>query len=290
MSDNSISSMAVAAAGTALGLFLILYVVKDTFTTVQTPPCSSRFPSATEFTLKSDTGAPLSAIELQARAGAEEWGVLENAQVVAVEGAPAPFVLKVNLPKGGTSMYQPNAKKGGMSFRWQPRGLEGTTSACLRYSVYIPSGFDFGAGGELPGIYGGADYQPNNFADGINGMAMRPKWAAGGEGQLSVQSPDENVGAITHALMSESFTLPRDRWFLVEQEVVLNTPGTADGAARLWLDGALKVERTDIPWREKDTLTLSGIVNDVWYGGLGSTATAPADTYVALSPATVSFK
>lgn len=290
MSENNMSSMAVGAAGAALALFLVVYVVKDTFTTVQTPPCSTRYPTATEFALKSEKGAPLSAIELQARAGADEWGVLENAQIVALSGAPSPLVLKVNLPKGSTSKYQPEAKKGGMTFRWQPRGLEGATSACLRYSVYIPSGFDFGASGELPGIYGGQNYQPENRADGVNGVALRPKWSAGGEGELSLQSPDDKVGAISHALMAENFTMPRDRWFLLEQEVVLNAPGTPDGIARLWMDGALKVERTDIAWRAKDTLKLSGIVNDVWYGGLGSTATAPADTYLALTPLTVSFK
>lgn len=290
MDKSALMTIAVPAAGVALGVFLFGYVVKDTFTKVETPPCSGRYPAATEFNLKSDKSVPLSAVELQARAGGEEWGVLENAKVAAVNDAPSPLILKVRLPAGSTSMYLTNGKKGGLSFRWQPQGMEGAQAACLRYNVFLPAGFDFGAGGELPGVYGGKTYQPAVRPDGVNGLASRLKWQADGLGELSLQAPEANARGVATSIGVGSFKLPRERWVSIEQETVLNLPGKADGAARLWVDGALKVERDNVRWRESEALTLSGVVYDIWYGGLDSLATAPADTYLALSPATVSWK
>ncbi|MEQ1576456.1 MAG: polysaccharide lyase [Hyphomicrobium sp.] len=290
MSTMNWQSMAIPAAGVALGGFLFLYVIKDTFTTVQTPPCSGRFPSATEFNLTSGANTPVTAVELQARAGVEEWGVLENAKVSPFEGAPSPLVLKVRLPKGSSAKYQADAKKGGLSFRWMPKGMEGATSSCLRYSVYLPAGFDFGSGGELPGIFGGKGYQPASRADGMNGLASRLTWGVDGSGELSLQAPNENARGVAYPLGTGSFNFRRERWVSIEQETVLNTPGSADGVARLWVDGDLKIENTGVVWRQDATLALSGIVYDVWYGGAGNTSTAPSDTYLALSPATISWK
>ena len=126
MSNSKLSSMAVPVAGITLGAFLVLYLAKDAFTNIHTPPCSGRYPSATEFALMSESNTPLSAIELQARAGRDDWGVLENARVMkAFNDAPSPLVLQVRLPKGSTSMYQAAGNGGGLTFRWQPRAMEG---------------------------------------------------------------------------------------------------------------------------------------------------------------------
>ena len=290
MSKNAISPVLVNVAGVALGLFLTAYVVRDTFSASTLPPCSASYPEATEFTLNSSDRVPLSTIELQARAGANEWGVLENAQVTAMDGAPSPLVLKVNLPKGSTSMYQTEMKPGGMSFRWQPKGMEGATSACLSYGLFVPAEFDFGDGGELPGVFGGKGYEPLVQADGENGFASRLKWANDGKGELGLQAPYETNGRFSYSIPGLDFTIPRERWVTIEQETVLNTPGEANGIARIWIDGVLKIEQTEVVWRASDGLTLKGVVNDVWYGGLDSTSNAPADTFLALTPAAIRWK
>ena len=290
MSNSKLSSMAVPVAGITLGAFLVLYLAKDAFTNIHTPPCSGRYPSATEFALMSESSTPLSAIELQARAGSDDWGVLENARVMkAFHNAPSPLVLQVRLPKGSTSMYQAAGNGGGLTFRWQPRAMEGATSACLSYSVYVPPGFDFGKGGELPGLFGGKDYKPATPADGVNGFASRPVWGVDGKGEMRLQTPSVK-GGLSQALGAPSFKLERERWISIEQETVLNTPGLNNGVARIWVDGVLKTERSKIAWRKDKSLTLSGVINDVWYGGLDSKATAPTDTFLALTPATVSWK
>jgi hypothetical protein len=38
------------------------------------------------------------------------------------------------------------------------------------------------------------------------------------------------------------------RWYCVEAQMRLNNPGSADGEFRLWIDGRLEAERTDLNW------------------------------------------
>ncbi len=290
METNNFKSMAVAGAGIALAAFLFVYLAHDLMTTEKVAPCSSRYPAATEFSFRADGDKPMSPIELQARAGANEWGVLERGEVVALADAPSSYVLQVQLPKGSTSMHPQDMPRGGLSFRWQPQDMDGAKSACLSYSAFIPADFKFGNGGELPGIFGGRNYQPARFAEADQGMSTHLKWGEEGKGDLIMQTPTTKGSKPPYHLDLGSFLLPRGRWFSVEQEVVLNAPDKADGIGRLWIDGALKVDRSKIVWRTSEVLTLTGAVHDVWYGGLVSTATAPADTALALTPMNLSWQ
>jgi hypothetical protein len=290
MDSNNFRSMAIAGAGVALAAFLFAYLAHDMLTTEKVAQCSSRFPGPTEFSLRSNSYKPMSPIELQARAGAFEWGVLDRGQAVEVEGAPAPIVMKVQLPKGSTSKYPEEMARGGLTFRWQPQDMQDATSACLSYSVFIPEDFKFGNGGELPGVFGGTDYEPKRVAEESNGIATRLKWSEDGKGDLTMQLPVVKGGNTPFHIDLGNFVLPYGRWFTVEQEVGLNTPGKVDGLARLWIDGELKIDRSNIMWRTTNSLTLMGAVHDVWYGGLASTATAPADASIMLTPMSISWK
>jgi hypothetical protein len=59
----------------------------------------------------------------------------------------------------------------------------------------------------------------------------RLRWLGVRHGRMPIFSPDES-----------------GRWVCVESQVRLNTPGRRDGAFRLWVDGALESERTDLDW------------------------------------------
>jgi hypothetical protein len=290
MNTDDLKSMLVPAAGIALGVFLTVYILKDALTTEKARPCSETYPPSTEFVLTTDGTQPMSLIELQARAGADEWGLLDRAKVIALDGAPAPFVMTVQLPKGSGALYRPDLPKGGVTFRWQPQDMAGATSACLSYSLFLPADFNFGSGGELPGLFGGINYQPADRPDGIRGLASRFRWGPDGKGDLGLQTPATSGITGQFNLDIGSFVIPKGRWVSVEQETVLNTPGNADGMARLWLDGQLKIQRSKILWRTTETLSLTGVIHDVWYGGLNSMSTAPKDTMLALTPPSISWK
>ena len=57
----------------------------------------------------------------------------------------------------------------------------------------------------------------------------------------------------------------RGKWYCVETEVKLNTPGRSDGWARLWVDGALKAEKTNISNRGTKTVGLNMVLFGGWY-------------------------
>jgi hypothetical protein len=305
MSEYSRSTILFNATGIGLGVFLAGYVIKAALITESAPICSPRYSSAMEFALNSETGTAMTPIELQARTGFQSWGLLENASVVEGAGAPQSSVMQVALHEGTGSIYQEGVKPGGVRYQWNPSGMNGAAAACLTYSVWMPEEFDFGQGGVLPGLFGGEKYDPKARANGTNGFAARFVWRNGGLGELSVQIPDlaalnaEKGGgkidvdfpvdptALSVTIGSAGFFLPRGRWMSFEQELVLNSPGQADGLVRLWMDGVLRVEKTGLVWRTDETLTLTGVTGDVSYGGLDSDAVAPADTAIQISPISV---
>ena len=118
----------------------------------------------------------------------------------------------------------------GIDFRWNVAGAKAAKAACLSYSVWLPDKFDFGTGGNLPGIAGGEPDTPSAFG-------TRLQWRVGGEAELAVAPSGASFQGIR-----PNFALLPGRWTQVEQEVVLNTPGAKDGLARLWIDGKLRAE------------------------------------------------
>jgi hypothetical protein len=64
--------------------------------------------------------------------------------------------------------------------------------------------------------------------------------------------------------MKAATAAPR-RWLRVQQEIVLNTPGAADGIVRLWTDGDLKAEDTGIELRKNKGDGIIGVPADIGY-------------------------
>jgi hypothetical protein len=288
--NSTNTSLAINAAAGVLGTFLVAYVAHDLWSTSATPICHKRFEPQIAFGLRSNLNVPLTPAELQARVG-HEYGVIRNTSVVEVANAPATHVLAVKLPKGMGSVFNDPTKAGGVSFRWDPRGMGGSESACLSYQVRLPENFDFGSAGVLPGLYGGGTkYNPKSAADGQNGFATRVAWSALGDGSIKLQIPNDDANSLTSLAGTSSFELQKGKWVALEQEIILNTPNKPDGVLRLWVNGELKIDMTDVIWRKDQRLTLSGVLNDVSYGSIDSDASAPADAVVDLTPLMVSWK
>ena len=134
--------------GSALiGVLVLGYVVYAAYHTATEPPCSERYPAPIRFALQTASGKALTPIDLQARAGLRDVGVIDNATVVAVNDGPSPDALEVklrNLPGGDDASAK---ARNGIEFRWSPPGLSGATATCLAYSVWLPEKFDFGRRG-----------------------------------------------------------------------------------------------------------------------------------------------
>ena len=65
---------------------------------------------------------------------------------------------------------------------------------------------------------------------------------------------------------------------------MLNGPKQADGVVRVWVDGALMIDRGDLDYRTRPGVTISGVAADVFYGTADGSGPAPADTKVSLTP------
>jgi hypothetical protein len=238
-------------------------------------PCSERYRNMTAFSLERG-GALVTAADLQAGVAGRDAGVIENLAISKVSNAPAPLAMSVSLNKGSASPRWAAGAKGGMSYPWEPRALQSKTAACLTYHVMLPADFDFHRGGVLPG-FAGSDGNERGEA-----FFARLVWRPAGRAGVAVHA--SAAPGNTGTADAEAFDFPRGRWVKLEQEVVLNTPKKADGTLRLWVDGVLAVDRTDIAYRSTGETTLASVAADVHYGGADHTVAAPKDAKVWLSP------
>lgn len=271
-----------AAAGLVVAGALIA-LVQSVFLKSGTLPCSERYGSGTIFSLERG-GVMLTATDLQARLGGKDVGVDENVQIVRPKDGPVAVAMRINLPKGSASPLGAAAPKGGISFPWLPRSVRGKSAACLSYSVLLPTDFAFGPGGVLPGVLG--TQSVDEAGDSFTAVMAWRERGVGGVTNL-VTSKGETRG---FAVEGEGFSLPPGRWVKLEQEVVLNSPRQADGALRIWADGKLVVERTDMFYRSKPEVTIAGVAADVFYGGQDASRVAPKDTSIMLSPLEVRWQ
>lgn len=254
MKSSSAFHLLVNVAGVLIGLFVVGYVVYAALRTAeQEAPCASRYPAPMRFALLANDGKPLSPLELQARAGPREWGVMENATVTAGAKIPTGAALQIKLAMLASQGQSEGRAHNGIDFRWNVAGAKAATAACLSYSVWLPDKFDFGPGGNLPGIAGGKPDTPSAFG-------TRLQWRVGGEAELAVAPSGASFLGI-----NPSFALLPGHWTQVEQEVVLNTPGAKDGLARIWIDGKLQAEDATVAFRSDAGAGISGVAADIGY-------------------------
>jgi hypothetical protein len=265
--------MVFNAAAALVGLAAVVAAARSVLMPAGLAPCTERYHSMTAFALER-SGTTLTAADLQASLGGRDVGVLENVTIGPVKDAPAPLSVAVALRQASSA-----EPKGGATFPWEPRVLQGKTSACLSYHVLFPSNFDFQRGGALPGITG-ADAGPQGDTF-VARLAWRPKAAGGATVRVA-----ENGATRALPVERSGFDFPRGRWVKLEQEVVLNTPKKNDGTLRVWVDGTLAIDRTDIAFRAKPDVAMSGVSVDVFYGSApdDTQAMAPKETKVWLSP------
>jgi len=271
------------AAGLFIGLFAAGYAINDTFSVKRTSACAARYPISTLYSMRNASGGLLSAIELQAKAGDREYGVLAHAKVVGIVGGPAEEALEVSIPKGEAKVARGGDGKSGIGMQWQPDGVRSGDSACLGYSVFLPTDFEYGEGGILPGLYGGSRFDGYDRGDGRDGFASRSMWRENGVGEIHIQlGKMGDRGGTT--IGKDKFQLPRGRWVAIEQELVLNTPKKADGKLRVWIDGELKIENDHMQWREHETTRIEGVAANVGFGTVERPGAAPGAVKLRVAP------
>jgi hypothetical protein len=259
VTDRATYNLIFNAVGALIGITVICYVAWSFFQTERKEPCRARYPAPTRLSLATSAGTPLSPIELQGRAGVGEWGVLDNSKVVTVDQAPG-TALEVKLAPVPGELAQSERDTNGIDFRWTPLGMKSATAACLDYSIFVPEKFPFNeGGGVLPAVVGGAPPPANS--EKPDRFSVRLEWTEDGKGVLSVAT----AGLDFRSVNLTGFPLEPGHWMRVQQEVVLNTPGAADGIVRLWADGDLMAEDTGIELRKNKDDGIIGVLADIGY-------------------------
>jgi hypothetical protein len=275
MSMPSTKIIVFNAAASLVAIAAIAGVVRTWIAPATLQECSERYSTSMVFPLERN-GVMLTAADLQARMGGRDSGLIENVDVMRLKKGPVPLAMSVELPKGSAAPTSSVVPKGGLSLPWQPRSLKDKSTVCLSYQVLLPADFDFNQGGVLPGIVGGSDQSNDRFL-------VQLGWRQGGsfgatnyttlDGKKSRQPAD-----------AEGYAIPRGRWVKIDQEVILNEPDQANGILRVWLDGALAIDKADITYRAKRDIALTGVAGDIYYNGEDVSGRAPADAKVLLSP------
>jgi hypothetical protein len=240
-------------------------VARSTFFGDDVPPCKERFTTAMRLSLERD-GVPATVAGLQGQLANSDWNLVDAARVVSLSSGPAKQAFELDLAKVPSVARTSGETRAGIGFSWMPQPFKRREAACLTYSVRPGENFSFGRGGRLPGLQGSSTAE----GDGPQAtVSVRFAWNASGEldtySQLSGWPEGRSLGGKRGKLALEP-----GRWSELEQEIVLNTPGKPDGVLRVWQDGRLIVQRTDILYRTSPSLTLSGVLAET-VGG------APAD-------------
>jgi hypothetical protein len=275
MSMPSTKTILFNAAASLVAILAVVGVVRTWLVPSTMQPCSERHSTSMVFPLERD-GVVLTATDIQARTGGRDAGLIENVDVIRLKRGPVPIAMSVELPKGSAAPTSSVVPKGGLSLPWQPRTLKDKSTVCLSYQILLPSDFDFNLGGVLPGVFGGVEQSNDRFL-------VQLGWRQGGA-----------IGATNHVTLdgkkwkqqaeAEGYTIPRGRWVKIDQEVILNEPDLENGVLRVWLDGALAIDKADIAYRVKPDIALAGVAADVFYNGEDVSGRAPADAKVMLSP------
>lgn len=260
MSRSQTYTLIFNAVGALIGLIVVGYVLYSAFRFETEPSCAQTYPAPHRFSLTSGSGALLTPIELQARAGAREWGITENASVVSDDGLAGGIALEVKLA-GSSVEHTGGRDANGVSFRWSPPRVREAKSACLSYAVWLPEEFDFASGGLLPGLYGGLSSVDAAEAGDEARFGTRVGWERDGGADLYVDEADASFRKV----LQQGAALPRGRWVRIEQELVLNAAGQANGRARLWVNGRQVADADKLELRRDEKEGIGGVLADIGY-------------------------
>jgi hypothetical protein len=175
--------------------------------------------------------------------------------------------------------------------------LAPSTNYTVEYAVYFPADWEFSqnnapphGGGKLPGLSGGS--HPSGGLGKPDGMSARPMWRRDKRFSSEVQNYLELY--LYWPKQSEKYG---DRFFvqkveaghkyLIKLQVDLGTPDT-DGTIRMWIDGALRLEKKFRLLQPGQDWKLTQYMHNVFYGGNDATWAPAHDQHLLLGPVKVS--
>ncbi|MBP7831008.1 MAG: hypothetical protein KA248_13935 [Kiritimatiellae bacterium] len=209
----------------------------------------------------------------------KDWGWANLSRTTA-PGEPFETFLRAVYPSNSCSPASSadyGTPEGGGQFL-APAGLSPADALHLRYYVRFHTNFNFVKGGKLPGLVGGTShFSGGAIPDGTNGFSVRYMWRTDGDGEIYAYLPTSDVYGTE--IGRGLWRFQPGVWHCLEQRVVLNTPGVADGRIVVWVDGRMLMDERSVLFRTADSLVLRGIFFSTFFGGGDPSWSSPFDTY-----------
>ena len=247
-------------------LFVAIFMFRGMLVPTVTPSCEQRYMNGVRFSFARQSGDPLTAAELQGKLAGLDWGLNENVHMRKIEQGPAPVVLEIDLKTPHIAGSEAiDTGRSGMGFVWQPRSLQTASAGCLSYNVWVPQDFSYGRGGVLPGLSGEEKVvaaTDNSEERQSKPFATRIRWNADGTLAVVPITQDWNKGKVVPLA---DLKLERGRWTRIDQEVILNTAGEADGGLRVWVNGVLGIEVGDMIYRGDAQQKMNAVNVDIHF-------------------------
>lgn len=143
----------------------------------------------------------------------------------------------------------------------------------FEYDVYFDPEFDWVKGGKLPGLCSYEDSPTGCIENStFEGFSIRYMWRENGAFYVYVYNPEkvEECGDYYPALGTSTVYLKRGQWQHLKQEIYLGKANKQDGYVRVWIDGVLFYEITDIMLRTSSDVSINGAAIDSFFGGSDS--------------------
>ncbi len=211
----------------------------------------------------------------------KDWG-LDNLAIIPDPEGRFGKILRVAYPAKSASPTVSRKHKvplGGCQFL-ADLNLAPQDALRLSYYVRFSDDFDFVKGGKLPGLFGGDSQSGGDDPDGTNGFSTRFMWRKNGAGELYAYLPTSKKKEYGTSIGRGQWQFKPGVWYRLEQEVILNQPGLANGQVRVWLDGQQVLNKTGLMFRSTDQLKINGIFFSTFFGGNDKSWATPRDVHV----------
>jgi hypothetical protein len=135
-----------------------------------------------------------------------------------------------------------------------------------RFYDYYDSGFDFAAGMKIHRLSAfNESKQANDFDIILQLKADEPGANYCGLTDAKYLALSYNGGPVDWGSVEARWTPMRRRWYAIETEVQLNTPGRSDGEVRLWIDGFKAAEKTGMNLTGDSDSHINRVMFGGWY-------------------------
>lgn len=183
-------------------------------------------------------------------------------------------VLRAHFPPNKAS-----GREGGFLF---DSSFDDVEEAILEYKLKFDKNFYWAAGGKLPGLGGSSSRNNGAIPSGCidrgtfnsdNGFSCRLMWRT----NRAHTAKPKLVVYLYHPKRPKDcgedfniiFDIKKDKWYTIKQYVKLNTPGSKNGILRMYVDGQMLLEKTDIEYRlsAKNNVKINSLVMNTYRGG-----------------------